>query len=27
MLLVLAGAIAIQRDRLKKQHEKPGPDH
>jgi len=25
MLLVLAGAMAIQRDRLKKQPEKPGP--
>ena len=26
MLLVLAGATAIQRDRLKKKPEKPGPD-
>ena len=26
MLLVVTGVIAIQRDRLKKQPEKPGPD-
>lgn len=25
MLLVLAGAMATRRDRLEKQHEKPGP--